>query len=171
MSGPTSGAASEVEADVHRSTCQADQVLFDNNALRQMSVRKSNGVGNLKTDMMFGESLGVANGTIISANGARLEMSVCGMRADEHRERIADVACGKEGCLARGLLVEIGGNVVRGCNDQIGIRITNETETNRTTCLKAKTDVERVSFEEEWPTPFFPIRRQRTMRNRPMAWW
>ena len=78
MSGPTSGGASEEEAAAYRSIRQAGQVLFDNNnAIRQMSVKKWTGVGNLKTDVMSGDSLVMTDGAIISAKDDRAELSVC----------------------------------------------------------------------------------------------
>ena len=145
MSGPTSGNASEEEATAHRSICQADQVLPNNNAIRQMSVKKCTVVGDLKTGMVFGDSLVMTAGGIICTKDARVEISVCGVHLGEYREHVTDVGREKDGYLARGLLVKICEDVVRERNAHIGIRITNETETQKATGLKAKTDAGRAS--------------------------
>ena len=73
------------------------------------------------------------------------------MHLGEYRERVTDVGCEKDGCLARGLLVKIGENVVLECNEPIGIRIMNETEKQRATGLKAETDAERASHDDGTP--------------------
>ena len=105
-------------------------------------MKKCNGAGNLKTDMMFGDSLVVKKGSIISSKNARVDITVCEMHLSEYQERISDVGCEKEGCLARVLLVKVGENFAREFSDHIGIRILNETETQKATSSKNRTDMD-----------------------------
>ena len=143
MSGPTSGNVSEEGAVLPRMICQSDMVMFDDNGMRQMSGRKCMGPGNLKTDLMYGHSLMMPNGTIVACNQARVEVSVCKTHVGEYLERIKDISCEQVGCMARGMMGKIGEKVVRERNEHIGIRIMRETDVRQASQTKGNGDPEK----------------------------
>ena len=84
----------------------------------------------MKTDLAFGDSLMMmmTSGTSAACKQERVEVSLCKMHLGENRERVKDISCEQAECLAKGMLANVGENVVRGCNEHIGIRITHETD-------------------------------------------
>ena len=120
--------------------------------MRQMSVRKCKETGNLKSDLVYGDSLMMPNRTVVASKQARIGILACGMRLCEYLERLNDVGCEQTDCLSRGMLVKIGENLARECNDHIGIRIMHATDLQKATSTKCTGEVVNSSQKEEKQT-------------------
>ena len=117
---PTSGEASEDEHNMI-SGRQADQVVYDNNYLTPMQSKKCKATVGSGADLMFGDSIVIPPGNVISSKQGRFEVNVCKDHLDEYMGRRKDVGCETKGCFARGILVKVGDIAIRECNGHIGL--------------------------------------------------
>ena len=129
FSGTTSGEVSE-EDNATNGACQAIRIVFGNNYLRPMSRSQCEQMINMKTDFLLGDIIVVKSGNAISSRPGRIEFGICKKNFAQYVERRTDVGREQPEFYAMGILVEIGGRVIRGCNDHIGLRLLqgNRTE-------------------------------------------
>ena len=122
MSGPTLGqqVSGEIQKTAHSSPTQCCSAITISDQLRS---RGANRRASSKTGLLRSDIILMAFGNAIPSKHGRIEVGLRRNHFDQYLERRSDVGLGQKDCYDLGVLVKIGGKLIRERNDHIGLRL------------------------------------------------